>query len=58
MAGKVFNFKHGRPMAGKQIAGLPSTLAGQCFSGVVTGGCFIGRSHSKEFIIFPAVRYI
>ena len=28
-------------VAGKQVflAGHPSTLAGQCFSGVVTGGC-------------------
>ena len=29
-------------LAGKQafLAGLPSTLAGQCFGGVVTGGVF------------------
>ena len=37
MAGKAFNFK----LSGKTsfLGGLPSTLAGQCFSGVVTGGC-------------------
>ena len=35
--GESFQFQTWR---GKQIfsAGLPSTLAGQCFSGVVTGG--------------------
>ena len=35
-AGKLLN------SAGKRVflAGHPSTLAGRCFSGVVTGGCF------------------
>ena len=37
---------------GKQafLAGLPSTLAGQCFSGVVTGGCHI--TYFQYFHIF------
>ena len=51
MAGKAFNFKLGGETSFLS-GGLPSTLAGQCFSGVITEGCFY-----LEFESFKVAKY-
>ena len=44
-------------LAGKHIflAGLPFTLAGQRFSGVVTGGCTEAPGRGQEGAVAPAM---